>query len=299
MKATIKESLLAAGKQVEAAEHAAMALEKSAEMVHRSAGMMAAVPDWIDSIFVKDASFAERSKRPTHDCTSFKAWFARCKVAWTLGGTEKPELPDYDAEISLFNTVFSWHGTVMPLVFNKPLFWLQLLLHGGLAAWHEVALAQMDEGEVMEGGLYDDADALQWATLSIPSSLVVFFIVFYSSQCYARFFELYGHCVGISGALMCWVAQDGQSGRLGGATAGLHGPISLHLKAWGCSTHSEGEAWRLRPPQEAMALQPHPAQVVIFTTFDHTGCAVQDQPEDRGRRRTPRHRLELHPLHAR
>ena len=231
MKATIKESLQAAGKQVEAAHHATMALEKSAEQAmagsaHRSAGMMAAVPEWIDSIFVKDASFAERSKRLNHDCQHF---FEGVKVAWTLGGSAKPELPDYDAEISLFNTVFSWHGTVMPLVFNKPLFWLQLLLHGGLAAWHEVALAQMDEGEVMEGGLYDDADALQWATLSIPSSLVVFFIVFYSSQCYARFFELYGHCVGISGALMCWVAQDGQSGRLGGGTAGHHGLISLHL----------------------------------------------------------------------
>ena len=30
----------------------------------------------------------------------------------------------------------------------------------------------------------------------------------------------------------------GQSGRLGEATAGLHGLISMHLKAWGCPPHS-------------------------------------------------------------
>jgi len=34
------------------------------------------------------------------------------------------------------------------------------------------------------------------------------------------------------------VGQDGQSGRLGGAIAGLHGLIRLHLKAWGCPPHS-------------------------------------------------------------
>ena len=34
------------------------------------------------------------------------------------------------------------------------------------------------------------------------------------------------------------VQQHGQSGRLGEATAGLHGLISLHLKAWGCPPHS-------------------------------------------------------------
>ena len=33
------------------------------------------------------------------------------------------------------------------------------------------------------------------------------------------------------------VLQDGQSGRLGEATAGLHGLISLHLEAWGCPPH--------------------------------------------------------------
>jgi len=32
--------------------------------------------------------------------------------------------------------------------------------------------------------------------------------------------------------------RDGPSGRLGGATAGHHGLIRLHLKAWSCPPHS-------------------------------------------------------------
>lgn len=160
-------------------------------------GMKGAVPDWIDTIFVGDASFGKRSARPIEDLKQFlegmkSAWRFRC-----CGGSHRPELPDYDAEISIFNTIFSWHGTIMPLVLNRPLFWLQLGLHGSLCAWH---LAAQEDEE------YVDIEPLEWSTLSIPSSLVVFFIVFYSSQCYARYFELYGHCVGIGGAIMCWVA---------------------------------------------------------------------------------------------
>ena len=32
--------------------------------------------------------------------------------------------------------------------------------------------------------------------------------------------------------------HNGQSGRLGGAIAGHHGLIGLHLEAWGCPPHS-------------------------------------------------------------
>ena len=41
-----------------------------------------------------------------------------------------------------------------------------------------------------------------------------------------------------SGTCALAVLQHGQSGRLGGAMAGLHGLISLHPKAWGCPLHS-------------------------------------------------------------
>ena len=37
-------------------------------------------------------------------------------------------------------------------------------------------------------------------------ALAQFFLVFYGGQCYTRFFVMYGHCVGIAGCVMCWVA---------------------------------------------------------------------------------------------
>ena len=39
-------------------------------------------------------------------------------------------------------------------------------------------------------------------------------------------------------ALCFAVRQQGRSARLDGATAGRHGLVRLHLKAWGRSTHS-------------------------------------------------------------
>ena len=69
--------------------------------------------------------------------------------------------------------------------------------------------------------------------------------------------------------------QHGQSGRLGGAITGHHGLRRLRSKAWGCPPHSEEGAWRRRSPQEAMDLQPHPAQVVTFTASDHITGAIK------------------------
>ena len=52
------------------------------------------------------------------------------------------------------------------------------------------------------------------------------------------------------------LVRRGQSGRLGGATAGHRGLIRLHLTAWGCPPHSGGESQPLRSHREAVALQP-------------------------------------------
>ena len=42
------------------------------------------------------------------------------------------------------------------------------------------------------------------------------------------------------------VRRHGRNGRLGGATAGHQRLVRVHLKAWGCSTHSGGGAQQLR-----------------------------------------------------
>ena len=35
-----------------------------------------------------------------------------------------------NADISIFGTLFSWKGTVLPMVIFTPLFWLMVALHG-------------------------------------------------------------------------------------------------------------------------------------------------------------------------
>ena len=40
-----------------------------------------------------------------------------------------------------------------------------------------------------------------WTAALMPSSLVTFLLVFYCGNCYARYFELLGHCIGLGGAM--------------------------------------------------------------------------------------------------
>ena len=105
----------------------------------------------------------------------------------------KRKLPEYEADISIFATIFSWKGTIIPMVVTRPIFWIQLVLH--------LILAYIDFSDRF------DLPELAWTTLTIPTSLVVFFIVFYAGQSYARFFGLYDNCIGIGGGIMCWVAM--------------------------------------------------------------------------------------------
>jgi len=124
----------------------------------------------------------------------------QCKNCFTkkfwIGSTQN-SLPLYDAEISIFATIFAWKGTVLPMVLTKPLFWFQIILHVSFYVLEMHVYPAFDTV---------DLEPLTWSTLTIPSSLVVFFIVFYSSQCYTRFFDLYKACVGMGGETMCWVA---------------------------------------------------------------------------------------------
>ena len=66
--------------------------------------------------------------------------------------------------------------------------------------------------------------------------------------------------------------------RLGGAIAGHHGRSRLHLKAWGCSLYSGGEAQRLRSHREAVVPEPRRAKVTHFAAFDHAGGAQSRRP---------------------
>ena len=98
----------------------------------------------------------------------------------------------YTSNISIFTTVTSWHGTVLPLVLHLPSFYIFVGSH--MVFWYLIEYAD-----------YFNLPP-SWSLFSGAWSLLVFFLVFYGNQCYTRFFQMYGHCVGIGGATMQWVA---------------------------------------------------------------------------------------------
>ena len=54
---------------------------------------------------------------------------------------------------------------------------------------------------------HDELPILEWKAVLVPSSLLTFFIVFYGQQSYARYYQFYGHCIGMNGNIMEWVCR--------------------------------------------------------------------------------------------
>ena len=96
-----------------------------------------------------------------------------------------------------------------------------------------------------------------------------------------------------------YVEQHGHSGRLSGATAGHHGLLRLHLKAWGCTMHSGGEAQQVRFHRGAMAFQTEAAQDADFAAFDHPGGALRRLDVGGDDRRVRRGLRDVHGQHRR
>jgi len=102
-----------------------------------------------------------------------------------------------------------YKGTILSGTLCGPMFWLTNLLHLALCfiggrfdikekvdaangtkvweEWHPVDLIQVD-----------------WASTLVGMPLLFFFIVFYNNNSYNRFYQLYGHCVGMGGRCMEW-----------------------------------------------------------------------------------------------
>ena len=102
------------------------------------------------------------------------------------------ELPEYETNMFVWELMSSWKGTALPLVFKKPYYWLMVALHVTMVILEEQT--ETDLFESVNGGV-----------IAIPTSLLIFFIVFYASQCYNRFFTMFMHTVGIGGTSMVWV----------------------------------------------------------------------------------------------
>ena len=123
-------------------------------------------------------------------------------------------LPMYDPNQLFLKTLLSWYGTVLPLTVAKPSYWFIVGLHGLALAWDKFEWLDIYVQKPLEDTqprrfyTVDDTEGSMWvdaALLSPPATLYIFFVVFYASQCYARYFLCYDHTIGIGATTMCWV----------------------------------------------------------------------------------------------
>ena len=79
-----------------------------------------------------------------------------------------------------------WKHTVLPRVLSQPTLYLLLGVHIVTLRTHRSMLANGEKG----------LPVLNWKVAVMAHSLLSFFLVFYASQCYNRFYDLYTSCRG-------------------------------------------------------------------------------------------------------
>ena len=99
----------------------------------------------------------------------------------------------YDpADFNEVTVLLRWRGTIMPAVLCRPVIWLLLLAHCTFLYLH---VKRQDI----------EMPLLDWKIVAVPTGLLTFFLVFYSGNCFARYYALYGKCMAMNGAVMSWV----------------------------------------------------------------------------------------------
>jgi len=115
----------------------------------------------------------------------------------------------YDPAAPIWAVMFSWKGTILPLVVWKPTFWLLITFEIGLLTYDADIYAQCEANGIRHGGPDEGCRlmSLDWDAVQLPASLLVFFLVFYGSNCYARFYELWGLCIDLTSMVLEFSAR--------------------------------------------------------------------------------------------
>jgi len=99
----------------------------------------------------------------------------------------------YEAsELNEVSVLLKWRGTIMPMVLTRPVIWILVSLHYSFLYLH------LERPDIV-------MPKLEWKVVGVPSSLLTFFLVFYSGNCFTRYYALYGKFTGMAGAMMNWV----------------------------------------------------------------------------------------------
>lgn len=115
--------------------------------------------------------------------------------------------------------LFRFRGTVCAGAIMGPMFWISNLGHIAVLIIFGKIPLNMVTSEVIYDNVTNatmtvetelwtpyEVVPLDWRAAVVSLSLLFFFIVFYGNSSYQRFYQLYGHCVGIGGTTMEWVS---------------------------------------------------------------------------------------------
>jgi predicted membrane chloride channel (bestrophin family) len=100
--------------------------------------------------------------------------------------------------LGFFKLILRWKGTVLHGAILGPMFWVIMLMH----IFFNFLLGALP----FPGYTPLVAPTLAWPPAIVGITLLFFFIVFYGNASYARFYEYFGHCVGIGARTMEWAA---------------------------------------------------------------------------------------------
>jgi len=95
-----------------------------------------------------------------------------------------------------FTCFFRWRGTVLPAVLCRPPIWALVMVHAILLYLHKEM--GMDAGMIVKGDPPDDVS-------KVSTTFLIFFLVYYGGNCYARYYAMYNACMGMAGDVQCWV----------------------------------------------------------------------------------------------
>ena len=97
----------------------------------------------------------------------------------------------YDAsELNEISVLMRWRGTIMAMVLTRPVIWILVGIHYFFLHLH------LEREDI-------ELPMLPWSIVGVPTSLLTFFLVFYSGNCFARYYALYGKCMSMNGAVTC------------------------------------------------------------------------------------------------
>jgi len=104
---------------------------------------------------------------------------------------------EYDLnEFNELTCFFRWRGTVLPAVLCRPPIYALVGLHALFLYLHKYL--ELDLGMIVKDGGVDDIS-------KVSTTFLIFFLVYYGGNCYNRYFSMYSACMGMGGAVQCWV----------------------------------------------------------------------------------------------